>query len=186
MVKALIIIDMVQAYAKDIYPNKGIINKQLFLIKKFKENKLPVIAAIPDTVKKNGKNLIMIHLWGDTFKGEEKRRPGHKLGDLIPELQGVNFDKTIRKPEYSAFFDTELGNYCKKKKITELYFCGVWSGVCVYYSAIDAAYRRIWPILVTDASAGPTNKTHKEDCKRFSQFVGKSTSTKDALRALGK
>ncbi len=116
MVKALIIVDMVQAYSKDIYSNKAIIKKQLLLIKAFKEKKFPVINIIPETLKKNGKNPIMIYLWGDTFQGEEKKSSEEKLSNLILELQQAKFDKIIRKPEYSAFFNTELWNYCKKKK----------------------------------------------------------------------
>ncbi len=82
------------------------------------------------------------------------------------------------------FLIQNYGIIARRKKITELYFCGVWSGVCVYHSAVDAAYRRIWPILVTDASAGQTKTVHKNDCKRFAQEVGKIISTKEILENL--
>jgi nicotinamidase-related amidase len=99
-------------------------------------------------------------------------------------LQKIKFDKTIKKPEYSAFFDTDLEDYCKKKKIKELYFCGIYSGVCVSCSAVDAAYRRIWPILVTDASTTSKKNLHNENCKRFKQIIGRTMRTQEIIREI--
>jgi isochorismate hydrolase len=183
MVKALILIDMIQAYSKDIYADKKIVEHQRSLIHAFKKKKLPVIVALP-SVKKQKKNPIMLYLWGDELKGDNKRKQGYKLRDLIPELQTVQWDKIVHKSEYSAFFRTDLESYCKTKKITELYFCGIYSGVCVQYSGVDAAYRHIWPILVTDASTTFKKKLHVVNCKRFAETIGKVTSTKKVLHSL--
>jgi len=179
MVKALIIIDMVQKYSQDIYADKKLVNNQLALISWFQKKQLPVIAAVPGKgiSKQKGNNPIMIQLWGDELKGDNKRKSGKKLGDLIPELQHVTWNKLVKKPEYSAFYNTDLERYCKRRNITELYLCGIYSGVCVHYSGIDAAQRRIWPILITDASTTSNKKWHKDNCKRFAQIAGKITST---------
>ncbi len=56
------------------------------------------------------------------------------------------------------FLRTNLEEYCKKKKINEIYLCGVYSGCCVYFSGAGAAMRGIQPYLVTDASSSESKK----------------------------
>ncbi len=184
--KALIIIDMIQAYSKDIYNDKKIINNQLKLIKAFQNKKLPVILSVPGKGIKpmNGDNPISLYLWGDELEGDNKRKKGEKKIDRIQELQGIKWDKIIRKPEYSSFFNTDLERYCKANKINELYLCGLYSGVCVHYTGIDAQYRRIWPILVSDGSTTSKPIAHKKNCKDFAEMVGKVFTTKEVINSL--
>jgi maleamate amidohydrolase len=184
--KALIVIDMVQAYALDIHADKKVVGNQLVLIDAFRKKKLPVIVALPGKgiSGKGVNNPIMRYLWGDELKGDAKRKPGKKLADLIPELQAVIWDKTVGKPEYSAFYDTDFAAYCKRKGITELYLCGIYSSCCVHYTGVDAAYRRIWPILVTDASTSRGKKQHLEYTERFAKVIGKTTTTRKALLSI--
>ena len=183
MVKALIIIDMIQAYSKDINNDRKIVNNQLKLIKAFQKKKLPVILAVPGRgIKKMEDNPISLYLWGNELEGDDKREEGEKLQDLIKELRNIKWDKKIGKPEYSCFFNTDLEKYCKKKKISELYICGIYSGCCLHYTGVDAQYRRIWPILVSDCSTA--RGTHKKNCKDFAQMVGKVFTTKEVLQNL--
>lgn len=184
--KALIIIDMIQAYSKDIYQDKKIVDNQLKLIREFQKRKLPVILAVPGKGIKpmKGDNPISLYLWGDELKGDDKRKRGEKKIDLIPELEDIKWDKIIKKPEYSSFFNTDLEKYCKSEKINELYLCGIYSGVCVHYTGIDAQYRRIWPILVSDGSTTSKSVAHKKNCKDFAEMVGKVQTTKEVLKSL--
>lgn len=177
---------MIQAYSKDIHKDKKIVKNQLELIKEFQRNKLPVILGIPGKgIKKmKGNNPIDLYLWGNELEGDEKRKEGEKLGDLIPELQSIKWNKIVTKCEYSAFFNTDLEKYCKSKKISELYICGIYSGCCLHYTGVDAKYRRIWPILVSDASTARGSRTHKKNCKDFAFMVGKITTTKELLKTL--
>lgn len=186
MVKALIIIDMIQAYSKDINHDRKIVNNQLKLVKAFQKKKSPVILAVPGRgIKKMKKdNPISLYLWGDELEGDNKREEGEKLQDLIKELRNIKWDKRIGKPEYSCFFNTGLEKYCKAKKISELYICGIYSGCCLHYTGIDAQYRRIWPILVSDASTARGLNIHKKNCKDFAQMVGKVLTTKQVLQSL--
>lgn len=176
--RALIIIDMVRAYKK--HATKTIINNQLRLIDAFRKANLPVIFAIPQPAKL--KNEVMLMLWGDEFAGDEKRKKGEKLRDLIPELQTIKPSKTIRKEEYSAFYKTDLEEYLKKKDIDKLYLCGLYSGVCVHYTGVDAAMRGILPIVVNDASGTEKKQWHEENIKRFSQIAGKKITTKELIQ----
>ena len=83
-----------------------------------------------------------------------------------------------------AFFRTDLEEYCEKKKIDELYFCGVYSGVCVYFSAAGAAMRGIQPYLVTDASSTEHLNWHKRNCDNFKTVLGPLITTKQLLRKI--
>lgn len=174
--KALILVDLVNAYKESITP-KLILNT-LKLTEHFKKKKWKVINAVP----KGEKNPVMIRLWGDEFKGNNNLPKGKRLSDLVPELQKIKFDKIVKKPEYSAFFRTDLEEYCSKNKINELYFAGVYSGVCVHYSAIDAAMRKIWPVLVEDATNTISKKQHNKNIKRFREVAGSTMKTKEIIK----
>ncbi len=177
MVKALIVIDMMQGYMKDVY-RKDVVKKNLLrLMDTFRKNNLPVILAIPDP---EVKNPVMIRLWGDeTEDNPDVLKP-------IPEIKDYKFDKVIRKGNYSSFYKTELGKYCKKKEIDEIFFTGVFSSCCVFFSAIDAAYREIQPYLVIDAVGGSKRdlaKGWKENTmKRFELMIGPLKTTEETIK----
>lgn len=185
--KALIIIDM---FAKDIrgrYDEKALVSNQVKLIKKFKEKKLPVIF----TGAKFGAapNPVYDKLWGDEYGDDSKPEKEaseirKKNLEIIPELTCLGYDKFIEKEMYSAFFKTDLEQYCKNKGITELYFAGVSGGCCVHYTAVDAMYRKIQPIIITDATSSPDPECHKRNIEDFNVFIGPSMTTEEAIKSL--
>lgn len=187
MVKALIVIDM---FVKDIrgrFDEKELISNQIKLIKKFKELHLPIIF----TGAKFGTepNPVYDKLWGDEYGDESKSEEEaseirHKNLAIIPELINIGCDKFIEKEMYSAFFNTDLEQYCKDQNITELYFAGVSGGCCVHYTAVDAMYRKIQPIMITDATSSPDIETHKNNIEDFNVFIGPSMTTEDVLKSL--
>ena len=75
---------------------------------------------------------------------------------------------------------------CKKEKITELYLAGISSGCCVYFTAADAAMRGIQPILVTDASGAPDEKTHRRNEENYRDLLGPIISTNKLIEKLKK
>ncbi|MCU0414388.1 MAG: bifunctional nicotinamidase/pyrazinamidase [Ignavibacteriaceae bacterium] len=89
---------------------------------------------------------------------------GSKGAEFHPDL-GINKIETIfRKgmdPEidsYSGFYDndhqksTGLSGYLKEKGISELYFCGLTSDICVYYTIKDSLKEGFSATLIEDAS----------------------------------
>ena len=178
MVKALIIIDMIKGNMKNLYNAKEIINNQLQLIQQFNKRSYPVIIVTGH--KRSSSNPVMLRLWGKEFVGKPH------LKELIPKIKNTRKNKIIQKEAYSAFFKTDLEKYCKQNKIKELYFCGVYSGVCVYFSAVDAAYRHIQPYLVSDASSTENKVWHKENSRRFQRVIGPLITTKQLLKEMSK
>ncbi len=157
-----------------------LISNQLKLIEGFKKNKQKVILVGGDKNGKPSKKIdsVMFKLWGN----EESKNPAENK--VIPELLNSNYYYYVDKSRYSAFFKTDLEEYCKKNEINELYFCGISSGVCVYFSAADAVMRGIQPYLVTDASGSVSDKQHKININNFESVIGPSLTTKDVLKKI--
>ena len=181
--KALIIIDMLNGFMKDTDNPKKIIKNQISLIKSFKKHKLPIILVSGNI--KSKPNPVMTWLWGE----ELKDNPADK--EVISELKKFKYDKHIKKSEYDVFYKTDFEKYCKQKGIDELYFSGVFSGACVFFSAAGTAMRGIQPILITDATGGPrrslVNKGWQQDTfKRFKLLIGPLTTTNKLIKLLNK
>src|SRR3989344_5470979 len=187
MSKALIIVDMINADVKHRKDKPELIANQLKLIHFFKKKGHKVIL----TKGKIGvsENPVMTRLWGDEYAGKSKtaeiaRREFLHNVDIINELKVVAGSKIISKQEYSAFYKTDLEKYCKKNHIDELYFCGISSGCCVYFTAVDAVYRRIQPYLVTDASGSISRGRHRKNIDNFKIMIGPVLTTKQLLNKL--
>lgn len=177
--KALIIIDMFVRDIKGRRDGKSIIENQIKLINAFNKSKMPVIIV---GGRKDGKqskapfNPVMVKLWG---KEESKNSEDNKI---VLELLNSKYDYYVHKLEYSAFFRTNLERICKKEKIKEIYIGGISAGVCLYFTAADAAMRGILPILITDASGSSSEKYHKKNINNFKEILGDAISTKEALK----
>ena len=168
---------MAKSYRLDTYNAQEILDNQLRLIDAFNEKKLPVIIVTGD---KSKPNPVMVRLWGNESSDLKKRG----LDVIVPEIAKAKRTKLIKKSEYDAFFRTDLESFCKKKKIDELYFCGVYSGVCVYFSAAGAAMRGIQPYLVIDAASTEQPSWHKKNCASFKMLLGPLITTKQLLKEI--
>ncbi|WP_292949206.1 bifunctional nicotinamidase/pyrazinamidase [Olleya sp. UBA1516] len=89
---------------------------------------------------------------------------GSKGAQLHFELNTTKYEAIFRKgtdiniDSYSAFFDnnqlksTGLASYLKEKGTTKLYFCGLASDICVYFSIRDAVKAGFECYFIEDAS----------------------------------
>jgi nicotinamidase/pyrazinamidase len=89
---------------------------------------------------------------------------GSSGAELHPDLDIQRIAAIFRKgmdPEadsYSGFYDnghrisTGLSGYLKEKGAAELYFCGLATDICVYYSIKDSLGEGFSPVLIEDAS----------------------------------
>jgi len=185
MVKALVVMDMSKGEMKNVDNPKKIIKNQVKLVTEFKKHNLPVILVGGSSPKKYKKNPVMIRLWGEEFKDDPEGI------NIVPELLKFKYDLALSKPEYDVFYNTDFEKYCKKKKIDEIYFTGIYSGCCVYFSSAGAAIRAIQPYLVEDATGSPrknmVNKGwHKDTLERYKLMIGPVISTKQVIKELVK
>lgn len=89
---------------------------------------------------------------------------GSKGAELHPELDTTKYEAIFRKgtdiniDSYSAFYDnnylkaTGLSGYLKEKKVSQLYFCGLASDICVYFSVRDAIKEGFECYFIEDAA----------------------------------
>ncbi len=89
---------------------------------------------------------------------------GSKGAELHPELDTTKYEAIFRKgtdiniDSYSAFYDnnhlkaTGLTGYLKEKEATQLYFCGLASDICVYFSVCDAIKEGFECYFIEDAA----------------------------------
>lgn len=178
MVKALIIIDMSKSYKLDTYNAQEILDNQVKLIDAFNAKNLPVIVVTGDPDAPS--NPVMKKLWGN--ESEDNAKNG--LNDLVPEIANAKYSKLIKKAEYDAFLNTDLKDYCDDNDIDELFFCGVYSGACVYFSAAGAAMRHIQPYLITDAASTEKPEWHEKNCNNFKTVIGPLITTDELLNLL--
>lgn len=106
-----------------------------------------------------------------TDGGEQMLWPDHCVqgsagAQLHPDLDTRPIDLIVHKgtrprlDSYSALFEndhetpTGLEGYLRHLGLSTLYFCGLASDVCVYFSAIDARKLGFATYLITDATAG--------------------------------
>ena len=94
---------------------------------------------------------------------------GTKGAEFHPELETYKIAAIFRKgmdPEidsYSGFYDnghqisTGLTGYLKEKGVTEIYFCGLASDICVYYTIKDSLKEGFSATLIEDASRPLSN-----------------------------
>jgi nicotinamidase/pyrazinamidase len=108
--------------------------------------------------EKIGINGITETLWPDHCV------QGTKGAEFHPALETKRFAAIFRKgmdPEtdsYSGFFDnghqisTGLAGYLREKGITEVYYCGLASDICVFYTIRDSLREGFSSTLIEDAS----------------------------------
>lgn len=89
---------------------------------------------------------------------------GSEGAALHPELDTTKYEAIFRKgtdiniDSYSAFYDnnhlkaTGLTGYLKEKEVTKLYFCGLASDICVYFSIRDAIQEGFECYFIEDAA----------------------------------
>ncbi|WP_055443282.1 bifunctional nicotinamidase/pyrazinamidase [Lacinutrix himadriensis] len=89
---------------------------------------------------------------------------GSEGAALHPELNTTKYEAIFRKgtdkniDSYSAFYDnnhlkpTGLNGYLKEKGASQLYFCGLASDICVYFSICDAIKEGFECFFIEDAS----------------------------------
>jgi nicotinamidase/pyrazinamidase len=96
---------------------------------------------------------------------------GSKGAEFHPDLKINKISAIFRKgmdpdiDSYSGFYDnghlisTGLSGYLKEKCITEIYFCGLASDICIYHTIMDALKEGFSASLIEDASRPLNNDT---------------------------
>ncbi len=158
-----------------VYKKNEIIKNISKLIDKFNSKNYKVIQS--KVWITNPKKTSMTKLWPNEGIANTKG------AEMIPELKDKNYDKIIKKTNYSAFFGTKLDDYLKKNKVNELYIAGIHSGCCILFTGVDAFYRNYDVYFVKDAISSAGGKKFVINAlKNFEMFCGKTISTSQVIK----
>ena len=130
---------------------------------------------------------------------EQALWPEHCIQDshgaaFAPQLDISHFDYIVHKgvevgiDSYSAFFDnkkmrsTGLHEFLQKEKITDLYFAGLATDYCVYYSVLDALELGYNVSVVIDACRGIADVT--KHLQEMEKRGAKIVHTKEVIQWL--
>ena len=146
-----------------------------------------IIRAIfkKDLITKNIKKLIDAYqiLEENIFLSEQNP---FKLGETIPELLPKNGFKKIEKMDFSLANIKEFLKELKKKKITNLIFCGIETHICIQQTALDCLQKGLEVILVSDAMGSRNRIDHEIALQRMIQKGAILTTTESIIFELCK
>lgn len=96
-----------------------------------------------------------------------------KGAEIIEELKPLNDDLIVKKTRYDAFFQTELDLILRQKKIVNLIVAGVLTDGCVLSTVVTARSLDYKVFLLSDCTAGTTQKKHEESLEIISTYFAK-------------
>jgi nicotinamidase/pyrazinamidase len=154
--KALLVIDMLNDFVLPGSPLKA-------------ENAESIIRPIQQEIEKAKTCFYPVIYLCDRHEEEDmefRLYPRHAVinseGEkIIEELRPQGNDIIVRKYSLSGFYNTELDEILKKLFIKKLILTGIYSNICVLYTAFDAVIRGYDVDVVKKATVGMTKKDHR-------------------------
>lgn len=175
MSKLLLIIDMQNGFVQnnDLYPSKkDVISNILNLKKKFKDKEYKVIYT------------TIIHKKDGSTLGIDTKKPWNVDGTydskIITELLPDSSDTIINKYRFSSFFKTNLSEFIKENKITEVYISGAILSLCVLNTSLDCYNYDISSKVIIDAVLDFSEKNYSFFSKHFKD-LGLSIKSKELI-----
>ena len=93
---------------------------------------------------------------------------GTRGAEVIDELRRSSADLWLPKPRFSAFFNTELEVWLRKRNVTLCAIGGISTHFCVLTTVMDAICHDFKAVLLEDCSAAYSDEIHEQtlDCYR--------------------
>ena len=174
---ALLILDM-QAYFLDpdshayIPSGDAILPNLIRAIDLFRRADRPVLATRhANSVKDAGR---MEDWWSELLTGD------HPLGGLHPDLD-IQPEEIILKPQYDAFYQSDLEHRLKEAKIEQLVVGGVMAHLCCETTARSAFVRGYEVFFLIDGTATYTEDYHIGTLRNLAHGFAVLTTVRDLL-----
>jgi len=105
--------------------------------------------------------------------------------ELVQELPPQAGDIVVKKPRYSAFYNTNLDSVLRSRGIRSLVFTGIATNVCVESTLRDGFFLEYFGVVLHDAThhAGP-DYVLQASLYNIEKFFGWVSSTEEVLAAL--
>jgi isochorismate hydrolase len=174
---ALLVIDMQDyfcnpishAYFKD---STAILPNIHQLITNYREQSLPVIFTRYALLRTEQPGA-MSRWWNDVLYDD------NNMSHIIDAFHLRPQEHTIRKTQYSAFFETDLDQILRKQHVTTIVITGVLTHLCCETTARDAFMRNYDVFFVTDATASDTPTLHTASINTLSDGFATMTSANE-------
>ncbi len=174
---ALLVIDM-QNFFKEpashafIPSFETIIPNISSLINTFKKNSLPVIFTRHVNTPENA--FMMGKWWKDILTEEDEYSVIIKDFDLSNHI-------IVKKPQYNAFYNTDLESILRSHKTNNLVITGVMAHLCCETTAREAFVRGFETYFVIDGTATYTEQFHRNTVMNLAHGFSAPVLTKEIL-----
>lgn len=121
-------------------------------------------------------------MWGPGMGGYSGSRDDDAR--IIPELELGPSDLLIEKSRYSGFFETDLEQQLKARRIDQIIMCGVYCHHGCLLTAADAYMRNIKVFFAIDASADHSQQFHEMAISIMADLCARNMLTKQILESL--
>ena len=178
---ALLILDM-QEYFLDpdshahIPSGDAILPKLIQMVDFFREAGRPVLAT---RHANSGKDAGRMETWWSELLTED-----HPLGGLHPDLE-IQPEEIILKPQYDAFYQSDLEQRLKEAKIEQLVVGGVMAHLCCETTARSAFVRGYEVFFLIDGTATYNEDYHTGTLRNLAHGFAVLTTVKDILGEKG-
>ncbi len=98
------------------------------------------------------------------FKGRMKPHSlaGTEGAEVIDELDRKEEDLWLPKPRFSAFFNTDLDSWLKKRGVTLCAVAGIATNFCVLSTVMDALCNDFKTVILEDCTAASSKDIHEK------------------------
>ena len=105
---------------------------------------------------------------GERVRRHRRAAPPEKA---LPFATEAPSEQVIVKDGYDSFYGTRLHAELQRRGVTDLYVCGVLSGVCVLNTVFSAFNRGYFVHLVEAACADRTAKRHRSVLDNYRNYL---------------
>lgn len=172
---ALIVIDLQKGIVgiPTVHPASEIIDRAAQLARAFRERSLPVVL-----VNVTGRSP------GRTDAGSPKFSFPAGWAELVPELERHSNDHLISKQRPGAFIGTDLHEYLRQRRVTQVFIAGIATSLGVESTARSAYDYGYNVVIVVDAVTDRDADLHRNSVGRIFPRLAEMVSTDQALKAL--
>ncbi len=177
---ALLILDMQNFFLDEtshafVPSSKTIIPNIKKILNAYRKSDYTVIFT-RHALKKDEGPGIMGEWWKDVLKEDDD---GSEIADALKPLR---HEKMIRKNRYSAFYNTGLKDFLRKKNVKNVVITGVMTDLCCETTARDAFMNDFFVYFVADATATINEELHVSSLRTLSHGFAVPLLTDDILR----
>jgi nicotinamidase-related amidase len=146
--------------------------------------------VLAQTFRDRGLPVVLVTVAGAApGRTEQPRRTGDfppGWADLVPELNRQPNDHVLTKRTWGAFTNTDLEEYLKTHRVTQIVIAGIATSIGVESTARCAHERGFHVTLAIDAMTDMSLDAHVNSVSRIFPRLGETAKTQEIIDLLAK